>query len=402
MGDLISVIVPVYNVNNYLSKCVLSICNQTYKNIQIILVDDGSYDGSEVLCDELAATDSRITVIHQHNQGNTAARNTGLAIAKGKYIGFVDSDDWIETNMYEVLYNNLLTSKAQVAVCRHYYDRGDIIQKESDRSIVSGIYDKEDGVIEHNLIYSDDFSLRGISPALWDKLFERDIILKHQAKVNVNTILAEDDICVYSALLDAGKVVLINEFLYHYCRRNESITQKKDELYFEKITLFYTQMKKVFESHKEKDLLISKLNRYMIRYIIRGMNVNFGFPYGVVVPFFLPPYKYMIDNDIRKIILYGAGDVGMDYHRSLIVNGAFEIVAWVDKRWREFEDSGYCIQNPKDIRSVSDYDAILIATDNNDLSDKIKQYLINELGVHPQKVIYEKPELFINTLDEKK
>ena len=93
---LISIIIPVYNVKDYLAKCLHSICEQTYKNLEIIVVDDGSSDGSGELCDQFALTDSRIKVFHQENQGQSCARNKGLAIAKGEYIGFVDSDDWIE------------------------------------------------------------------------------------------------------------------------------------------------------------------------------------------------------------------------------------------------------------------------------------------------------------------
>lgn len=93
---LISIIVPVYNVKNYLEKCLQSICGQTYKNLEIILIDDGSSDGSGELCDLFAQRDGRIKVIHQTNAGQSAARNRGLAVAQGELLGFVDSDDWIE------------------------------------------------------------------------------------------------------------------------------------------------------------------------------------------------------------------------------------------------------------------------------------------------------------------
>ena len=101
ISDLISIIIPVYNVAVYLPRCLDSILAQTYKNLEIILVDDGSKDNSGKVCDEYALKDSRIKVIHQKNQGVSVARNAGLRIAKGDYIGFVDSDDYIETNMYE-------------------------------------------------------------------------------------------------------------------------------------------------------------------------------------------------------------------------------------------------------------------------------------------------------------
>ena len=103
---LVSVIIPVYNVENYLKRCIDSVVNQSLRNIEIILIDDGSLDSSSKICDEYKVLDERITVIHKQNEGLGMARNTGIDIASGKYIAFVDSDDYIESNMYELLYNS--------------------------------------------------------------------------------------------------------------------------------------------------------------------------------------------------------------------------------------------------------------------------------------------------------
>ena len=111
MEKLISVIVPVYNVEEYVEKCVLSIINQTYKNLEIILVDDGSTDNSGKICDEIAIKDNRIKVIHKKNGGLSDARNVGIDIAKGDYLGFVDSDDYIDPDMYSILLNNMNNCK---------------------------------------------------------------------------------------------------------------------------------------------------------------------------------------------------------------------------------------------------------------------------------------------------
>lgn len=119
MGNvkLISIIVPVYMAEKYLNRCIESILCQTYKNFELILVDDGSPDTSGDLCDYWAGQDSRVKVIHKENGGASSARNCGLKIAKGKYIAFVDSDDWLEPNMYEQLYKLLEENKAQMAIC---------------------------------------------------------------------------------------------------------------------------------------------------------------------------------------------------------------------------------------------------------------------------------------------
>ena len=113
--ELISIIVPVYNVEKYIRRCINSILNQTYQYLEIILVDDGSTDNSGLICDKYAHMDNRITVIHKKNGGLSSARNTGIDIAKGAYIGFIDSDDWIAPETYEVLYRNLVHYDADVS-----------------------------------------------------------------------------------------------------------------------------------------------------------------------------------------------------------------------------------------------------------------------------------------------
>ena len=120
LQPLISVIVPVYNVENYIEKCINTILEQTYHNLEIILVDDGSIDSCPIICDEFANKDSRIKVIHKNNAGPSAARNAGIIIAEGEYIGFVDSDDYIHSKMYEVLYQNLKIYNADISVCNFF------------------------------------------------------------------------------------------------------------------------------------------------------------------------------------------------------------------------------------------------------------------------------------------
>ena len=116
---LISIIVPIYNIDNYVSKCIESILSQTHSNIEVILIDDGSTDKSSNICDYYSKKDARIVAIHKKNGGLSSARNTGLDIAKGKYIGFVDGDDYIEPNMYEELLNNIHEHQSDIAICNY-------------------------------------------------------------------------------------------------------------------------------------------------------------------------------------------------------------------------------------------------------------------------------------------
>ena len=394
--DLISVIVPIYNTKEYLSRCIDSICGQTYGNLEIILVDDGSTDGSSLVCDDYCRKDNRIQVIHKENGGSTAARNAGIAIAKGEYIGFVDSDDWIEADMYECLYNECANNDADISVGRQYLDRGDTSHIEAARSIVEGIITKESKQIAHNIIYSDDYAQKGISPNLWDKLFRRDLIIRHQKNVDERTKFAEDDLCVYAALLDANVVVVLNKPVYHYCQRMESVTNKSDEEYFEKISLFYKQMKTVFDKTDESEVLLQKLNRYMVEFVIRGLNRSFGFNLGVIVPFFIPPYNRLMSINAKNIIVYGAGDVGKDYYYGLPRNG-FHVSMWCDARWEELSKLGYEVSGPECIKE-SEYDTILIATDSERLMADIQKYLIDHIGVDKERIVTELPKTIISSL----
>src|SRR5574344_122915 len=130
MNDLVSIIVPVYKVEPYLKRCLDIILNQTYKNIEIILVDDGSPDKCPQICDEYAKKDNRIIVIHQENGGLSAARNTGLDIAKGEYISFVDSDDWVHLQYIEVLLTSALKENADIIIGNHIRVNNSLIQHE--------------------------------------------------------------------------------------------------------------------------------------------------------------------------------------------------------------------------------------------------------------------------------
>lgn len=164
---LLSIIVPVYNVKPYLEMCVESIMKQTYTELQIILVDDGSTDGSQTVCDELAQKDSRIAVIHKENGGPSTARNSGMEIAAGEFITFVDSDDWIEPNMYHDMITQLEKYDADMAVCSFYECKDDEKKAVGDSKCIK-ILNTED-------IFSNKNQLRFL---VWNKIFRKSLVEK--------------------------------------------------------------------------------------------------------------------------------------------------------------------------------------------------------------------------------
>ena len=215
-NDLISVVVPVYNVEKYLNKCVDSIINQTYKKLEIILVDDGSSDTSGEKCDEYLKKDSRIKVYHKKNGGLSDARNYGIDKANGKYIGFVDSDDFIKDDMYAKLYNAIKIYDADVSMCRVIDCYGEIppIDNSNVQTILLNSHDAIKKVME-----AEDISVHAVS-----KLYKRKIFDDIKFEKDRTT---EDGIIMIELLDKCSKIAYVNSIEYFYIHRKNSITSRK-------------------------------------------------------------------------------------------------------------------------------------------------------------------------------
>ena len=205
--DLISVIVPVYNMEQYLERCINSIVDQTYRNLEIILVDDGSTDRSPRMCDEYAAKDGRIKVVHKVNGGLSDARNAGLQVATGTYIGYVDSDDWIEPQMYQRMYEACIEHQAQVAVCRYAKIYRDHVDREGKGQVT--VFDRED-ILK---IYLTDQPEYVVYNSVWSKLFAREVVEGVLFPVGKNS---EDIMYTTKAFCKLEKAVYIDECFYDY------------------------------------------------------------------------------------------------------------------------------------------------------------------------------------------
>lgn len=210
MNEIISIIVPIYNVEPYLNRCIHSLINQTYKNLEIILINDGSTDQSGDICNKAAQKDSRIKVIHGENNGVSSARNIGLEIATGKYIGFVDSDDWIELNMYELLYKNIIRNNSDMVICDAFI--------ESKATKVHSVM-KDDCIFNKNemfktIPYNEGFNW------LCNKLFKRELF--NNVRLNEKIYIGEDILCICECICYGDKFSYISIPLYHYFTREDS------------------------------------------------------------------------------------------------------------------------------------------------------------------------------------
>lgn len=214
----LSIIVPVYQVEAHIDECITSILDQTFRDFELILVDDGSLDRCPAICDVYAQKDSRIRVIHQKNQGLSAARNTGLQAARGDYIGFVDSDDFIEASMYEKLLDNLEREKADISVCGRYKVWGDKKIQEQ-KSNVYKVMDSAQALALMNTNVLGYFDV-----AVWDKIYKRSCFKGIEFPEGK---LCEDWFVMYKLFFNARRIVYDSIPLYNYRQRTGSITHGK-------------------------------------------------------------------------------------------------------------------------------------------------------------------------------
>lgn len=213
---LISIIIPVYNVEKYLPACLDSVLAQTYRNLEVILVDDGSPDGSGAVCDAYAAKDSRIRVIHQENGGASAARNAGLDLASGSFIGFIDPDDYIEPDMYEILYEQLQSSGADVAQC------GYVWEEEGKEDV---FFHNSGEVKLYNGPYCIQELLTVEKPwwAVWNKLYRSKLF--QELRFNEDLRVGEDIFFTFQIFLQMKQLISIKRPLYHYICRPFSLAK---------------------------------------------------------------------------------------------------------------------------------------------------------------------------------
>lgn len=232
----ISIIVPVYNVELYLRRCIDSILNQTFTDFELILVDDGSPDSSGKICDEYAESDERIKVIHKKNSGPASARNTGLDVANGEWITFVDSDDWINKEYLEKLYNSCKNNGVDISTCGFFQTEGNEIEIERQKFNIK-LYNPEDLWIENQL--------RATVP--WGKLYKKDLWSKIRFPVGK---FAEDEYTIYKVLFQCKKIAHSEAELYYYFVNLNSITKSEWSLKWLDAVEAIGQQLKYFKKHK--------------------------------------------------------------------------------------------------------------------------------------------------------
>lgn len=253
-NDLISIIIPVYKVEEYLEKCIESVLKQTYTNLQIILVDDGSPDNCGKICDEYAKKDPRIEVIHKVNGGLSDARNVGIAKAKGKYIGFVDSDDYIKEDMYEILINVIKEYDADVSICNLY----DVIDgKEYIRNNENGIQKYSRLEILKEVLLD-----KNIQSYAWNKLYKKELFDEIKYPIGKKY---EDIGTTFYVFEKCNKIVVTSKPEYYYLKRSDSLVNNVTE----STVLDYTDI--IIQRYLYTQKNIEELRKYNNYYLAKTL-----------------------------------------------------------------------------------------------------------------------------------
>ena len=219
--ETVSIIIPVYNVEKYLDRCIDSVLKQSYQNIEVLLVDDGSTDKSGLLCDRWAEKDSRIRVIHKVNEGVSVARNTGLDQANGDYIAFVDSDDFIDANMIETLYNTLQIKHAEMSICSFVFvdETGTPLEEENQSSPI-----KDEILTGYEVIQKLAGDRGWYFHLAWNKIYKRSLFSDIRFPVNK---FAEDAFIAHRLLGKCTTVACIHDACYYYTQRADSLVHNR-------------------------------------------------------------------------------------------------------------------------------------------------------------------------------
>lgn len=379
---LISVIVPIYMIERYLGTCVESIIHQTYQNLEIILVDDGSKDRCPEICDLYAAKDSRIIVIHKANGGLVSARKAGLEASHGEYISYVDGDDWIGAGFIDALYLAVSLTNADIGCagqCRDLFNKSE----HFTNALPTGLYEGEK--LENlwkNMISIGDFYRPGITTYVWNKLFKRELLFDAQMSVDNRITIGEDAAVTYPALMNCQHVVVTDNTAYHYRQREDSMLKQSASFAneAEKLKYLYEYLRNWVKGLPKNDAdryhLISQIEDYVLSICI--MRSGGRLPQDTYSTFDQSYYG-------KDVVIYSAGTFGQQFINRLKENGHCRVVGWIDDDYWEYRRCCLDVDSVDSITKAA-FDYVLIAAVDRQIAEKTIRRLC-DYGVSRDKIL---------------
>ncbi len=382
--ELISVIVPIYNAERYLSRCVESIIGQTWPDLEIILADDGSVDTSFDICLSYARRDPRVYPLRLKHRGVTAARKAAMSVSTGSIIAFADSDDWLEAQAIERMYTEMNRRHADIVVAGYMETgRGQASGKQSAvilDKIPAGVYSGEElqkDVYSKMLCYEPFFEL-GIRPYLWNKLYRREVIEPCVMLPDDHLTIGEDVLCVYPAILKAESVSFLSEAYYHYCIHEESAMRRfrNETEEVGNIRMQYWGWSRILKGTEWEELVWPQAERYLLHhFMVRAAN-------------HLERYMRLSKTSFlermepgSRMVLYGAGAFGTSLYDMYQRTGNGQVVGWCDRNYKKFQQMGYPVMSPEEALDLA-FDYVVIAVLNQRITEQVKHRLV--LGGVPE------------------
>lgn len=383
----ISVCVPAYNVEDYIEECIQSILRQTFTDIEVIVVDDGSTDDTGRILDEIK--DDRLKVIHKRNGGLVSARKCGISQATGDYIAFVDSDDYIAEQTCEILYQGVLDTNADVIFDQAYFSDYNSNITVVSKHLENGLYSVEKGNMDYiwNHVWGDYKDRIAQSACL--SLYKREAAEAAYMPLPDELVLTEDQVFIAVLAVSVKSIYIIQEPLYYYRYRNNSISHAAQPNVLSMIQQKYEFVSQYFEKHTYSKVLMKQLKYHVIQALM-----ELKFLSDTPITFYLFPYE-KVPADSR-IILYGAAEVGESYYNQLRENHYCEIVSWADIRSSELSAKG--VVSPDTIPSTQ-YDYIVIAVLSGNQAVSIADSLVQKYQVKRELIITHEPKSLVDFLN---
>jgi len=383
MSDLISIIIPIYNVDAYLFQCVDSVLKQTYRDLEIILVNDGSTDKSQEICESFRKSDSRVLVITKPNGGLVSARKAGLRAAKGNYIFYLDGDDWLDLDCLYKYYSCAILHDVDIVLGnfkREFLGNYVLVQN----SISSGLYDKNQMKLEvyPKMIYDGNFFQHGIRTYSWGKLYKRDVIEKLQAAIPNEIIVGEDAALIYPAIYRSNKIFIMDYAGCNYRQRSNSILKTVSLDYSREINglqLLTSFLTKHLDLSDEKSNFLKQLKVYFMSLVVirtgaflgdQSLSEKFSL-YGVLKPG-------------TKVCLYNSGSFGQHVYKSIQLNKNLNFAGWCDEDHIESAMLGLPVNSPNEIK-LWNFDVLLIASLDFNSTNVAREYF-QRIGIKNEKI----------------
>jgi glycosyltransferase involved in cell wall biosynthesis len=264
----LSIIVPFYNEEKYLSQCIQSIIDQTFRDFELLLIDDGSTDNSYAICEKYFYEDRRIKLFHKKNSGLVNSRKYGVRMAKGEFIGFVDADDWIDKDMFQSLLEYEDKSNADIICSGLFRQFGDKDSLIVNNTIKEGIYQKEDLIkfVYPKMIYDGTYFHMGVRPNVVNKLFKREKLCNIINSISDSIVCGEDAAITYSYLSNVDSAYLINKAWYHYRQNNTSISKSRTDR--KELLQIYELWKCLSNACNDNKLMAEQLHIYITNMLV--------------------------------------------------------------------------------------------------------------------------------------